>query len=479
MKHSPKELLTQSATRLAQQIIGGDLDSVQVVDAHIEHAESVNPQINAIICEQFEQARAQAKKCDQSRSRRKRFPEFFGVPCSIKENFAFAGLPQTSGMVSRRNAIASEDAPTVARIKAAGGIPIGTTNVPELCMWMETENKLYGRTNNPYDATRIVGGSSGGEGALIGSGASPFGLGADVGGSIRMPAFFNGIFGHKPSPGVVPNTGQHPLPEYETGRYCTTGPLARRAEDLYPLLKLLSGPDGVDPECRKKPSLIDPVTVRLDQIRVIDVPDNGLIPVSNGLRTAQSNAAGALAMAGAKLSQQRIPALKQSVLIWAAMMGAARGTSFTEQLSEGKPFSVTKELMKLSAGRSDHTLPAVILAGLEKAPPSRRHVEMGHQLRQELISMLASDGVMLFPSYSCTAPPHGKPLRQAIHWCYTAIINAMAFPVTQVPLGLDEQGLPLGVQVVAAPGQDHLTIAAALELERVFGGWVPPWQPKG
>ena len=139
-----------------------------------------------------------------------RLPPLLGVPCTIKENFAFVGTPQASGLLARAHIVNDHDAPAVARLRAAGAIPLGVTNTSELCMWMESFNKVYGITNNPYDPTRTVGGSSGGEGAIIGSGASPFGLGADVGGSIRMPAFFNGVFGHKPSPLLIPNGGQYP-----------------------------------------------------------------------------------------------------------------------------------------------------------------------------------------------------------------------------------------------------------------------------
>src|SRR5699024_2538512 len=137
------------------------------------------------------------------------------------------GMPNTAGVVSRVGLRATEDATSVARYRQAGAIPIGVTNTSEACMWMESNNKVYGRSNNPYDITRIVGGSSGGEGAIIGAGVVPFGLGSDVGGSIRMPAFFNGVFGHKASSGLIPNSGQFPPIEGEGLRYLSTGPLAR------------------------------------------------------------------------------------------------------------------------------------------------------------------------------------------------------------------------------------------------------------
>ena len=154
-----------------------------------------------------------------------------------------AGMPNCAGLVSRNQYRSTENAPTVQRMIDAGAIPLGVTNTPELCLWIETENRQYGRTNNAYSAKRTAGGSSGGEGAVVGSGGSPLGLGADIGGSIRLPAFFNGVFGLKPSPGVVPSTGQFPTTHTEiAAQMLTIGPIVRRAEDIWPMLKVIAGP---------------------------------------------------------------------------------------------------------------------------------------------------------------------------------------------------------------------------------------------
>ena len=148
-------------------------------------------------------------------------PPLLGVPCTIKESFAVAGMPHTSGSVARKDVIAEHSATAVAAARqAAGAIPLGVTNTSELTMWIESDNRVWGRTNNAYDATRTAGGSSGGEGAAIGSGFAPIGLGTDIGGSIRLPAFFNGVFGHKPSGCLVPITGHYPFPN-ERGSRCS------------------------------------------------------------------------------------------------------------------------------------------------------------------------------------------------------------------------------------------------------------------
>jgi fatty acid amide hydrolase 2 len=459
--------------------------SREIVDAHIARAEAVNPTLNAIVRDRYAAARAEADAADRAVAAGDPAAArpLHGVPCTIKECFAFVGMPNTSGLLSRRDLVVTEDATAVARLRAAGAIPLGVTNVSELCMWMESVNHVYGRTNNPYDPTRIVGGSSGGEGAIVGAGASPFGLGSDIGGSIRMPAFFNGVFGHKPTGGLVPGSGQFPLAENDALRYLTTGPIARRAEDLMPLLRLLAGPDGRDAGCRPMP-LGDPATVDVATLTVLDVEDNGTVQVSADLRAAQRRVANALEARGARVDRPRIDGLRASRDVWAAMMTAAADTPFSDLLGDGERVRGGRELVRWLRGRSPHTLPAVALVlveGLTNLMPKRveRFVAAGRALKAEVEARLGPRGVMLYPSYPTVAPPHRRPLFPPFNWVYTAILNVLELPVTQVPLGLDARGLPLGVQVASVPGNDHVTIAVALELERAFGGWVPPPLPGG
>lgn len=473
-----KNVLTLSATELARMIRSGEISSRRVVEAHIEYIERVNPTLNAIVKDRFVEARREADRADELMQDGADLPPLHGVPCSIKESFALIGMPNSSGLVARRNILAEEDATAVARLKKAGAIPLGVTNISELCMWMESSNRVYGRTNNPYDPRRIVGGSSGGEGAIIGAGGTPFGLASDVGGSIRMPAFFNGVFGHKPTGGLVPGTGQWPNASPGLARYLTTGPIARRAEDLMPLLRILAGPDGHDPGCADF-NLGHPEHVDISELTVLDVETNGFISVSRELREAQAKVAEYLRKAGAKVISTRIPGLERSLDIWSSMLAEAGGPSFAELLGEGEAIRATNELLRWTIRRSPHTLPAIGLALLErlvKASPARmkRSIEAGKALREELVSRMGEKGIMLYPSYPTSAPRHYAPLFPPIRWVYPAIINVLEFPATQVPLGLDGDGLPLGVQIVSRHGHDHVTIAVAMELERAFGGWRPP-----
>ncbi len=476
-----KEILTLSGTELARRIRNREISSLDAVDAHVEQIRRVNPVLNAVVCDRFVHARAEARRADEilAAGALDEPPLFFGVPCTVKESFALEGMPQTAGLVARRSYRATSDATVVERMRSAGAIPLGVTNISELCMWMESDNRVYGRTSNPYDPRRIVGGSSGGEAAIIAAGGSPFGVGSDVGGSIRMPAFFCGVFGHKPSGGLVPNTGQFPVARGSALRMLTTGPICRRAEDLMPLLRLMAGPDGHDSECRPA-EIGDPDRVDLAGLRVLSVPTNGRIEPSADLSEAQRRAADALAGLGALVKQARFEALGNSFMIWGANLALREKRSYRELLGQGKPINRLEHLLRLLVGRTPHTLPSLGLAILEDvtrvAPGAvRRALVQGERLREEITAALGADGVMLYPSYPRPAPRHNQPLAQPFFWVYTAIFNALEFPVTQVPLGLNAGGLPLGVQVAARHGNDHLTIAVARALERELGGWVPPY----
>jgi len=473
-------MLTKSALQLAAELRAGNTTSVCVVQAHYDQLDAVNPRINAVIFDRRSEAFAEAAEADARLAEARRIgaleqlPPLTGVPCTIKENFALSGTPQAAGLVSRAHIVNDHDAPTVARLRAAGAIPLGVTNTSELCMWMESFNKVYGRTNNPYDAGRTVGGSSGGEGAVIGSGASPFGLGADVGGSIRMPAFFNGVFGHKPSPLLIPNDGQFPLAKGDSDRILGTGPLCRRAEDLEPLVRILAGDQAH--------RLADPRQVDFARLRVLTVAPERGPRMSAEQRMARDRAVQSLVARGATHQPVDLPALTDAFSIWAAMLAEADSvTSFAEMMygSRGSLRAVG-ELFRWATRRSPHTLPLIVLAAGERLAEltPRRHarlVQTGIELRKRLHDLLGEDGVLVHPPYPTVAPRHYKALVPPFNFVHCAIFNVMEVPATSVPMGLDHDGLPTGVQVVAAPERDHLGIACALALEADAGGWVPPW----
>ena len=451
-----------------------------MVEAHIEVCERFQPRTGAIAVERFKAAREEADAADaRIGSGGRELPPLLGVPCTIKESFAVAGMPNCAGLLARRDHRADSTAPTVQRLIDAGAIPLALTNVSELTLWIESDNRVYGRSSTPYDPSRAAGGSSGGEGAVVGSGGSPFGLGSDIAGSIRVPAFYCGVFGHKPSCGLVPHTGSYPVPHGEAKRLLSFGPLARRSEDLMPLLRILSGPDGVDPLVTDTPALEDPAGVSLDGLRVLISESAFVQPISRELLAARERAAGALAAAGAHVERIRLPQMRRIGEAYLAML--TDGDGLAEILQEAGAQALTVRSALRRGG--PHTPPVKALALLEHAnrltSPRRaaRAIAWGREYAREIAEMIG-DGVLLHPPLANVAPRHGRTYGRLYMVQPMAVFNLAALPVTQVPLGLGSGGLPLGVQVAAAPHRDHVSIAVAMELERVFGGWVPPGSPR-
>jgi len=470
----------RSATDLARAIASGELTSREVVQTHIDLLRSREPALGAIVRERFDDALAEADAADEQVAAGGDLPRFHGVPCTIKESIAVEGAPLTAGVVARKGQVASETASTAARLLATGAIRLGTTNTSELTMWIESENRLWGRTNNAYDPSRTAGGSSGGEGAAVGSGGSPLGLGSDIGGSIRLPSFFNGVFGHKCSSWLVPNSGQWPPAEGDFTRMLAVGPIVRRAEDLMPVLETIAGPDGVDPLTRDV-ELGDPAGVALDGLPVVISEDASVLPVARELLDARERAAGALAAAGASVRRESMRSIRRAMEYYLATLASADGPDVWTLVSANPdvPPKLRTIAREAARGRGDHTLPLFFLLlgeRLQQRAPearTRRAIEAGRALAGEVEDTIG-DGVLLHPPFPRVAPKHGRTVGRPWMLLPAAAFNLMGLPATQIPLGLNGDGLPLGVQAVAARDRDHVSIAVAIELERVFGGWVPP-----
>jgi fatty acid amide hydrolase 2 len=473
------DLLDAPVTALARRLRLGEVTAVDLLEAHIQRIESVNPGLNALVADRFEAARHEAGLADarlQAAGPEDSLPPLLGVPCTIKEFLLTEGMPHTGGMLWRREHVANEDSTVTARIRAAGAIIMGVTNIPEGGLWMETYNAIYGRTKNPWNPACTSGGSSGGEGALVSSGASPFGIGSDVGGSIRIPAAFCGTVGHKPTGGLVPNTGHFPTEHPGgAGTYLCTGPLTRTVDDAWLVLNILAGPDGADPSCESM-TLGDPAGVDMSDVVVYPMESTGRVIVWKGVRAQIHAAADALASRGATVKEPDFPLMKHAMDIWASMLSDMSKQSYCEILGERGTLNPWWELLRLWTGFGRHTWAALIIAGVDRFVdflPGRkqRFVERGIELQQCLEEALGDNGVLLFPPYSRTAPGHWRAWLTPFDPQVTAIFNVMESPVTQVPAGFDGAGLPYGVQVVGARGMDHLTIACAKVIEAELGGW--------
>uniref|UniRef100_A0A8D8KXI4 Fatty-acid amide hydrolase 2 n=1 Tax=Culex pipiens TaxID=7175 RepID=A0A8D8KXI4_CULPI len=479
-------ILMESATSLATKIRTKKLTSVEVLEAFIERGKEVNPQLNCIVDQCYESALKDAAKADAlvasgtlTEEQLATEKPFLGVPISTKDCIRVKDLLHTAGIWKRRAIRGEKDARAMELMRKAGAIPFALTNVSECCMWWESVNTIHGRSCNPYDTNRIVGGSSGGEGAIQAAAASPFGLGSDIGGSIRMPAFFNGIFGHKPSRNIVSNDGQYPeAVSEEQDMFLGIGPMCRYATDLKPMLKIITD------EKAKMLRLDDPVDLK--QVKFFyQLNDGGgslVSPVDHDIRDAMEKAmAHFRTTVKADVRKVYLDKMRKSAPIWFGNMKHKEELAFEQQLDnlEGRINPYT-ELLKWFVGQSNHTFVGIMTAITERGGVQygtdlyHAMVRQRDELLAEFKAMLGDNGVFIYPTHPTVAPYHNEPIVRALNFSYTAIINVLGLPSTAVPLGLGREGLPIGLQVVGNVNQDRLCLAVACELERTFGGWVAP-----
>uniref|UniRef100_A0A0A9XIE0 Fatty-acid amide hydrolase 2 n=2 Tax=Lygus hesperus TaxID=30085 RepID=A0A0A9XIE0_LYGHE len=478
-----KPFLAFSGTKLAKLIRTKQLTSEEVVGAFIERCKLINPNLNAIVDGCYEEAMEEARKADRflattsmTETELSTAKPFLGVPFTSKESTAAKGMSFTFGSVCRHNKKmkAKEDSVMVENMKNSGAILIGVTNVPEMNLWCETRNNVFGQTVNPYDTRRTVGGSSGGEASIISSSGSPFGIGTDVGGSTRMPAYYCGLFGHKPTADIVSTKGM----TYRVGDEITTivagGPITRYAEDLVPFLKVLVGKN-----CSK---LKLDEQVNMKDLKVVYVCEPGDMKVSSVCkenRNAILQAADYLSsVTGKPAKKVDFSGFRYCQAIWRHAM-TKEGINFGYDVgNREKEVTLKEELPKFLIGQSDYTLPIIMrLLDLNLLPQTNvKWAEaQTDELVKEIVAELGETGVLLFPSGPREAPYHYESFLRPYNFAYWGIFNALKLPATNVPMGLSKNGLPIGLQVVAAPHNDHLCLAVAKELEKQYGGWVPPY----
>lgn len=473
-------VLQSSAVALAARMRQRDLDPVEVVEAHIRRLQRVDPHLNALVADRFAAARDEARAASvrlRAAAPDEPLPPLLGVPCTVKEFVAVQGMPWTAGITARRGHRAGGDATVVQRLKRAGAIVLGVTNMAEGGLWMEARNPVYGHTRNPWDPRRTAGGSSGGCAALVASGAVPFSLGADIGGSIRIPSAFCGTLGHKPSGRMVPTTGHLPRPHGLANALLCLGPIVRRGEDLLPLLRILAGPDGLDPVARAFPLPAEEPVLDPRKLHVFPVEDHLGVAVWPEARRAVRRAARALAALGATVHPPDAISLGNGVLPWSNALMTPGGARYREILGDGRSIPLARELLRRGLGRGDHSaLPLVVcvLEALLGGLPGdyERGLVRLLQRGQALEARMGAHAVILHPPWSRPAPHHRAAFLGPFDWACTALFNALEMPATVVPVGFERHGLPTAVQIVGRRGDDALTIGVARLLERELGGWV-------
>lgn len=456
-------LLELSATRMAAGIRNRQISSTELVQAHLNQIARINPALNAVVGSLSESALDAARTADATLASGEACGPLHGVPFSVKDSIDVRGARTTAGTQGRQFALpADQDATLVARLRQAGAIPIAKTNLPDLLFSFETDNLIFGRTNNPYDATRTPGGSSGGESALLAACGSPLGVGSDALGSVRVPAAFCGITSIKPTSGRLPRTGHVPPAGGWIEALWQIGPMARRVEDLVLAMHLLAGPDGRD-------FTVPPVAFGdledVRQFRTAFFTDNRFASCAPAVAETVTRCARFLADMGLPVDEQHPPGIEDAYELELALLGADGAEAIDRYLHEIGSVQVHPLLTAFLSHMRPHRA--------DIAQFVRRWTQWD-EYRVNMEGFFERYDVILCPVYTQTALPHGDSVNEANFrgFSYTMAWNLAGAPAATVRCG-DDRGMPINVQVVARPWFDRTALAVCQLLEEQFGGWAP------
>jgi amidase len=475
------------AGELVQALADRQVSSRELVDSAIARIEALDPKINAVVVRDFDRARAAADAADAALGRGERQP-LLGLPMTVKEQFNIAGLPTTWGFPKFKDWRPDVDALVVQRLKAAGAIILGKTNVPlDLSDW-QSYNEVYGTTNNPWDLTRSPGGSSGGAAAALAAGFLSLELGSDIGGSLRAPAHFCGVFSHKPSLDLVPQRGALP-PQTPANPvrvdFAVIGPMARNAADLALELSVVAGPDELMDGIGYKLALPPPRHDKLAGFRVLVIDKHPLCPTAASISAALDGLADRLARLGCPVlrTSSKMPDLARTTRNYVELLAAI----FTADTPPEDRLRIEAAAQALSP--DDLSISAARLRGATMSHPAWiKTSRIRGGLRAGWQALFEDVDVVLSPPMPTVAFPHdhsspirarqlevdGKkvPYGDQIAWAGIATSNWL--PATTMPIGHDDGGLPIGVQIIGGYLHDRSTVAFAGLVEREFGGFTPP-----
>ncbi len=468
----PLQVMPISPYSTIQQIAEGirskEFSPVEIVGAHLERIDSCEPTLNAFVHLNRE-ASVQAFVAQSSVMRDDPVGALHGVPLTVKGCIEVAGWPCPAGSLLRKDYVPKQDAPLVSRLKSAGAILLGNTNTPEFLMAYETDNRLTGKTSNPWNLAYSAGGSSGGEAAAIAAGCSAGGVGSDGGGSIRVPAHFCGICGLKPTPGRIPATGHFPPGAGAFSWIGVVGPMARSIADVRLLFEVMAGPDPGD-------ALSPPVPLRayregeLRGVRIGILESDALGVATPETRATVERAAKSLSAQGFDVEPFRLEGLDRALDLWWFFFGPIIGNLISESIA-GQEHQISPMLREyLSQAISGNS---ITLEHFMKACADR------DLLRAEILRQMQDTPVLLSPVSSSPAFRHGQGnysrgtgYRDTMR--FSQWLNLTGFPGASVPIGLSSEGLPIGVQIVGRPFEDELVLAVAEAIEQTRGPWQAP-----
>lgn len=465
------DLTSLGAAALAALARSGEALPSEIVEAHLRRIETVNPALNAIIDLQADRARQAAAQADAALRNGKPLGPLHGVPITIKSSIAAQGFRLECGSAFRRGEVADRDAAATAKLKAAGAIVIGATNAPEFLMAYETDNALYGRTNSPFDPARTPGGSSGGESAAVASGCSAAGFGSDGGGSVRVPAHFCGLYGLKPTPGVISRVGHWPACAGPSNVLGQVGPLTKTAEDLQLLLEIAAGPDAGDPASAPVP-LRRPDEAELRSLRIGWFDQAWATPAAPEVRQAVRAAAAALAERGFRVEPVELQGLEQAPQIWRLLFGVCLRTLIEASTPRGyRLHPLAYEAMASAEEEAGATYKDLLWGWVAQ-----------DRLRLKLLEQMERYPVLLCPVASVPAFRHGQREwtidgQTAAYpqvFTYSQVFNVLGNPAAAVPAARSPEGLPIGVQIVGRHYEDATVTAIAKELEAALGAAPQP-----
>ena len=476
-----------TATEISAALAARQVSAVELAQDAIGRIERHDPRINAVCVRDFERALDAARAADAALARGETRP-LLGIPLTVKESFNVAGLPTTWGIPAQKDFRPPEDALAISRVKDAGGVILGKTNVPLGLGDWQSYNDIYGTTNNPYDLGRTPGGSSGGSAAALAAGYGPLSLGSDIGGSLRVPAFHCGVYAHKPTFALVPSRGNTPppFPALPLERdLAVIGPMARCALDLSLLLDVMAGPDPLDAATAYRLALPPPRHRELKNFRILLIDSDPVMPTNAVVRTAIDRLAADLGKAGVKVERESplLPDFAASSRLYMRMLLSFLAVGFTPEVYAGAVAAAA------NLPAHDMSLHAERLRGVAL---SHRDWVMADgaraRLRAQWRALFGSFDAVICPVMPTPAYPHdhsaeqetrrididGKEYAYPDQLAWPGIATLPGLPATAVPIGLSPDGLPVGVQILGPWLEDRTPLKLAELIEREFGGFVPP-----